>query len=386
MVDKLKNMKSKVAVIKCTSYQLSEVQAALQRGVELIGGIDELIGQQERILLKPNMLMAKSPEKAVTSHPVIFEALINLLNKSGYKNLFYGDSPGFGSPEKVAQVTGMKKVADDNNIPLLEFSRGEKISFLEGHVSKQFEIAEAVLNTDAIVSISKMKAHQLTKITGAIKNQLGCVFGFNKGMFHSRFPSAIDFSKMLIDLNLYLKPRLFIMDGIVAMEGNGPTSGDPVKMNVLLVSKDPVALDTVFCRLIDIDPKYIPTIIYGEQYGLGNYQDDRIEIVGDELKSLKNSAFNIKRAAVKDESLDFIPGLKSLFLRKPYIVSDKCINCGACIEACPVEGKALAFKDVSKPPVYDYSKCIRCYCCQEMCPQKAIEVKTPLLGKWLLYK
>jgi ferredoxin len=232
-----------------------------------------------------------------------------------------------------------------------------------------------------------MKTHQLERITGGVKNMFGCVYGMNKGASHAKYPDAESFAQMLIDLNLLLKARLHIMDGVVAMEGNGPGSGTPVKMNVMLFSEDPVALDATFCRLVDLDPSTIPTVFYGAIFGLGRWKEGDIEIVGvDNLADYSNPRFDVPREKTSGGKWSYLNKLKVL-ARKPVILKEKCVRCGACVAACPLEDKAVYFPggEVSRPgmkreaPVYDYRKCIRCYCCQEMCPEKAIIVKRKLI-------
>lgn len=381
---------SKVALIKCCSYDTEEVYRALSEGINFLGGIERFVSPEEKILLKPNLLRAKKVESAVTTHPAVMEGMIRILQEASCKNLFYGDSPGIGQPEKVAEETGFQAVAKKYNVKLLEFSRGQTVAYPEGKVTKRFEIAQGVLETDALISLCKMKTHGLTRITGAVKNQLGCVYGFNKGASHSRYPSPIEFGKMLVDLNQYLKPRLYVMDGIVAMEGNGPASGIPVPMNLLLISDDPVALDSTFARLVNLDPLYVPFIKAGEAMGLGTSQKEEITILGEKLEEHIHANFDVERIPVKDEMtrLGHLAKIRGLIVRKPVIVEEKCIRCGICIASCPLEDKALRWgeKGKKKIPVYNYHKCIRCYCCQEMCPQKAIHVKTPLLGKLLIYR
>jgi len=380
----------KTAIIKCDSYEKEKVFQAMKKGLELLGGLEKFVKPDEKVLIKPNLLTGKPPEKQATTHPAVFEALIRCLKEKQYK-IFYGDSPGLviGTPEKVAEQADLKQVADKHEIPNDNFTSGKTVQFPDGQQCKQFPIAQAALEADAIISLSKMKTHQLTRITGAVKNQFGCVYGFHKGAFHVKFSDAISFSKMLVDLNKLLKPKLYIMDGIMAMEGNGPGAGDPVAMNVLLMSEDPVALDATFCRLINLDPEYVPTNTFGKKYELGTYAENEIELVGDPLPELVNKNFSVQRVPVKNERVKFVQKLfKNFLLRKPIIDPEKCIKCGICVDACPLKDKALNFPDDSKksPPKYTYKKCIRCYCCQEMCPQKAIYVKTPILGKLLLYR
>lgn len=377
-----------VVLLECKNYDVIEIREKIKYGLDALGGIETLIGKEESVLLKPNLLIGSDVSQAVTTHPAVFEAVVQCI-KEYTDNITYGDSPGMGTPEGTANRCGIKQVADRYHVKLSNFKNGNTITYEKGNITKQFEIAEGVLQADAMISISKMKIHQLTRITGAIKNQYGCIYGLNKPAGHVKFSTALDFSKMLVDLNLYLKPRLYIMDGIIAMEGNGPKSGTPTPMNCILMSKDPVALDSVFCRLIDLNPEFVPTITFGEKYSLGKWSDEDIDILGEDIKGLINKNFNVLRKPVITENFNFASKARNIALRKPIIENEKCIRCGVCVDVCPVEGKALNFTNRDQklqPPLYDYKKCIRCYCCQEMCPEGAIKVKTPLIGRILLYR
>lgn len=372
---------SKVIVLKCEEYNSDTIYEKLSWALEQLGGLESIIPPHKKTLLKPNMLVATAKENAATTHPAVFEAVARIFKEREYKVTF-GDSPGYGNPERVAKKTGILDVANKYDIPIADFVNGKKESFPDGSVCKQFDIANGILEADAIVNLPKMKSHALQRITGAIKNPFGAVIGFNKGAMHSRFTNAYNFAEMIVDLNNYLNVDLHIMDGIIAMEGNGPRNGNPVHMNVLLVSTDPVALDTVFCKLIDINHALIPAITFGQMYGLGSHDD--VEIIGEDIIPLINKDFDIERVELKKEDSMKLKFLTSV-IRKPVINEDTCKKCGICVEVCPLEEKALSFKNGDKtiPPVYDYKKCIRCYCCQEMCPYDVISVKTPTLGKIL---
>ena len=189
---------------------------------------------------------------------------------------------------------------------------------------------------------------------------------------------------MLVDLNKCVKPKLYIMDGITAMEGNGPGSGDPVSMKVMLLSTDPVALDSVFCHLVSLEPSLVPTNYHGEKMGLGTYREENIRILTPDGEMTCSQAakvygkpdFQVDRTPVRRNKWTKLAKTLRIFQKKPYIVESRCISCGVCVKSCPVPGKAVDFKNgKGKPPVYDYKKCIRCFCCQEMCPEKAIQVK-----------
>jgi uncharacterized protein (DUF362 family)/NAD-dependent dihydropyrimidine dehydrogenase PreA subunit len=377
--------KTKVAIIRCESYDEEQVYKAVKKGIELIGGIELFVKKGENILLKVSNLAGEKPEEAVCTHPSVLNAVIRILLEKNI-SVFYGDSPGFEKPVAALTKSGLKEIGDRYSLEIGNFEHGKAVDFPKAMVCNKFDIANACLEADGIISLPKMKTHGLTRITGAVKNQLGCVRGFHKAALHAKYPNSVTFSKMLVDLNNLLKPRLFIMDGIIAMEGNGPRAGEPVKMNCIIVSTDPVAVDATFCRMINLKPSFVSTNKHGKVSGLGTYETNELDYKGDSLNSFINKKFKVNRTPV---GASFFRSSGSLIMRtlyaKPVIVAGKCTKCGVCVDECPVEGKALKFKNNSKkePPVYDYKKCIRCYCCQEMCPYKAIYLKKPLLRRIL---
>ncbi len=376
-------MKSKVALVQCGSYEPDEVRKAVSRGLELIGGASTFVKPEEKILLKVNLLVGDIPEKCVNTHPNVFRAVAELFAAEG-AILQYGDSPGHGAPLAAAKKSGIATVAEEMNIEMADFKDGREVFFGEGKQNKKFFIANGILDSDGVISLPKMKTHGLEMFTGAVKNQFGCVVGMRKGEFHVKLPDATDFAKMLVDLNSFVKPRLYIMDGIVAMEGNGPRGGTPRPMNVLLFSTDPIALDATACRMINLNPLFVPTTLVGAETGAGNYKEEDIEIVGDVLKDFICMDFNVERSPVKTvKKGKMMQFLNDRLVPKPFILIEKCTQCGTCVNSCPVEGKAVnwADGDKTKAPVYDYSKCIKCYCCQEMCPESAIFLKDPLIIK-----
>ncbi|MDP4225130.1 MAG: DUF362 domain-containing protein [Bacteroidota bacterium] len=376
-------MNSKVAIVRCNSYELDEVRKAVKKGIALIGGAGKFVKEGEKIVLKVNLLAAEAPEKCVTTHPSVFQSVAEIFSAEG-AILRYGDSPGFGSPGGTAKKAGITEVAGGMNIPLADFKEGREVFFAEGKQNKKFYIANGILDADGVISLPKMKTHGLERFTGAVKNQFGCIVGMRKAEFHAKLPDPFDFTRMLIDLNAFIKPRLFIMDGIIAMEGNGPRGGTPRPMNVLLFSADPVALDATACRMINLKPENVPTTLIGSEAGLGTFSGDEIELVGDELKSFLQPDFVVDRSPVKAaQKKKIYQFVNEQLVPKPVIIPEKCTKCGTCIASCPVEGKAVNWPDGdhTKVPVHDYDKCIKCYCCQEMCPQSAIVLKDPFLRK-----
>ena len=182
---------------------------------------------------------------------------------------------------------------------------------------------------DALINLCKMKTHALERITGGVKNLYGCVSGLNKAKGHTKYSNADSFARMLVDLNRMVQPRLCVMDGIMAMEGNGPTSGDPIPMNLLLMSADPVALDTVFARLVHLDPRLVPTIVHGDAMGLGCGREEEIRLLGEEgwltmdevVRRWGNPDFQVDRSRRRSNMWSRVNSL-------PEMLSEEAVHCG----------------------------------------------------------
>lgn len=357
------------------------VREAVKKGLDLLGGTQRFAQAGEKILIKPNLLVGEDPQRCISPHPTVFQAVLEQFQTTGAQ-LTYGDSPGFGSPITAARRAGLLPVADSLGVPQADFQTPVSVSFPKGNLIKQFTLAKGVVESHGLISLSKLKSHALTRITGAVKNQFGCIPGVRKAEFHSKLPNSALFSKMLVDLNLCIKPRLYIMDGIVAMEGNGPRNGTPRPMNVLLFSTDPVALEATVCRMIHLDETLVEPIVYGNVFGLGR---SSAEIIGEPLERFDAPDFQVNRSylgTTVELGLMSSKLMRNYVSPRPFIDPRLCTRCGRCEEVCPAQPKALIWPNGHKePPVYRYGDCIRCYCCQELCPNQAISVKTPLLGR-----
>ena len=374
--------KSRVAVIRCDDYEQTSVSKAVSDGIDLLGGVSRFAAPNEQILLKPNVLVGDDPEKLISPHPVVMRAVAEIFRKRNAR-LTYGDSPGFGKPEAGLRKAGLAAAAEEYGARMANFTDGREMSYPDSPFTRRFFLAEGALACDGMVSIAKLKSHALTRMTGAVKNQFGCVAGMSKASFHLKLQDPQDFGRMLAALTLCLKPRLYVMDGIVAMQGNGPRSGDPCAMKVLLFSSDPVALDAVMCRLVALDPATVPTNPPGREWGLGTYLEEEIEMVGNRLEPLVKGSFAVNRATVKRQLPPAVGALvNNLVAPRPVIDERLCTRCGTCVEVCPVTPKAVDWVAGvrTRPPRHNYDRCIRCYCCQELCPEKAIRVRKGLFG------
>ncbi|MBN1649349.1 MAG: DUF362 domain-containing protein [Spirochaetales bacterium] len=374
---------AKVAITRCTEYEHNQLYDAVLEGINLLGGIECFVRQRERILLKPNILFGDNPAKCTTTHPLIVQVTAEIV-RSCTDNIVYGDSPGPGMTAINAKSGGYTKYAEKAGISLVDFKEAVDVVYDDALQNRHFTIARAVHEADGLISLCKMKTHGFTRITGAIKNQFGCVPGLRKGEYHVKLSNVFDFSRMLVDLNNYIKPRLYIMDAVWAMEGNGPRSGTPYHMGLILVSADPIALDATFCRIIGMDPEIVPTNTAGMEAGAGTWKSSEIEILGIPLKECMVSDFKAERSPVTAMKRGrFFALANRMLVPKPKIEASKCIRCGTCVRMCPTMPKSLNWKDRSIPPVYNYSSCIRCFCCQEICPEDAIHQHKPLLRRML---
>ena len=362
----------KVSVVKCDDYNYDDVYKAVKKSVDLIGGIEKFVAKGASVLIKPNILMAKLPERAVTTHPTVVKAVIELVKKQTDK-IFVGDSPGYFDIYKVAKPTGIADVCKETNAKLVSFKEQVDIQFKEGKLIKHFEVGKIVKDVDVIINVPKLKTHAQAVFTGAVKNLFGCIYGKKKPQFHLKLPDYYKFNQMLVDLCEFIKPRLNIMDAIVGMEGHGPSNGDPKKIGLLLASGNAYALDNTACKIAGIDEKQVFTNVIAEKiYG------NEISVVGEKVNDVKVRDF---KTIINRQKIAFgLPRWLSDFIRnttaaKPVVDREKCKACGNCIAVCP----AKTIKMVDKKAHIYHDKCIRCYCCHEFCPYNAIELKKPLM-------
>src|SRR4030043_601974 len=233
-------MKSSVSIVKCQNYDEEKVLSALRQSIDLIGGIQNFVKKGSRVLLKPNLLYGKNPEKAVTPHPSVVRGMIQIVREAGGVPCI-GDSPSVGSLTKTAEKAGIKAVADEMKCPLMEFDKPMLLPEGGGKIFRQLEIDRSVLEADVIINLPKWKTHAQMLLTLGVKNLFGCIPGPRKALWHLKAGADQKaFAQMLIDLYQIIQPSLTILDGIVGMDGNGPGSGDPIQLGLILASRDPL--------------------------------------------------------------------------------------------------------------------------------------------------
>ena len=333
--------------------------------LEPLGGMERFIAKDDGVLLKVNLLSAKEPEKAVTTHPDFLRAVAQAVRKAEGSPCI-GDSPGgmFSqrSLSKTYQRSGLEALAHEENIPLNYDTGVRNLDIPNGKRLTRSPVCNYVLDADKVIALPKLKTHSFQYMTLACKIMYGAIPGLTKAKYHAQFPSRASFADMLLDVLTVAKPQLFIMDGILGMQGQGPGSGDPVTLGWVLASTDPVAMDITVCRVLGIEPIGIPVLkrakirhLWPERIDYPLLKPEDIAITGFKLSNTADHLLSGKKPP-----------------RKSPVVTDKCIGCGDCEKICP-GGAVTVDGEVARVV---YSKCIRCFCCHEVCPENAIKLGT----------
>jgi len=369
--------KAKVAIQKCGSYDPKEVFTAVSKVFTDAGGFD-IIKPGQRVLLKLNLLNAAPVERAVTTHPEITRALIRLVKNAGGAPVA-GDAPGLDLPgmgRKVLKTSGTLAVCQQEDISAVVFTdKGYEVVTLESNVKlKSIHIAREILEADVIIGVSKAKSHLQAYYTGGIKNFFGTCPGKDKKIAHT-FPNTEEFSQSLVDIFAACNPDFGIMDGIIGMEGRGPSGGKPRFLGLVLGSKDFVALDRVTSTAMGYDRIDIPHIRQAAKRNLGEGELENIEIIGPPIDKVRQ-IFELPPTSKIP-----VPGFLNKVIFRLWQVDPKvthlCVKCGHCATVCPVD--AIVMGD--EIALIDYKDCINCFCCHELCPNNAILEKTSLFVK-----
>jgi len=376
-------MKNKVSLIRCNDYNSADVEDAIRQSFDNLGGIEKYINNGDKVLLKLNLLMKKRPEAAATTHPEFTRALCKVLIEYGAE-VIIGDSPGGpftkGMLSSVYKGTGIEAVANDMGAKLNWNTNSVKIVNPDGLLLKSLIVTDMLNDVDKVISVSKLKTHGMCIFTGAVKNMFGVVPGLIKAEYHINMPEIDNFADSLIDVCLASTPVLSFMDGIVGMEGAGPSSGNPRKVGVVIASDSPYNLDKVAVKIAGFQENEVPTVRRSIDRGLCSSGFDDIEFFGDNVDEFAVSDF--KRAKnINPDILKRMPIWLGNFLRKrlkaiPKFEADKCVGCSDCVNLCPA--KILELKN-RLPILIDKDKCISCFCCQELCPKAAVKIYRPLL-------
>lgn len=371
-------MKPQVSLRAVADYRRESLEAEVVELLAPLGGMAAYVRPGQRVLIKPNLLSAKGPEKAVTTHPELVRAVVRLAQQAGGQ-VSVGDSPGIGTPRQVAKACGILQVCEETGASFAPFADSVRVR-PKGSTFQELEIARDILETEVIINLPKLKTHQMMGVTGAVKNLFGAVVGMRKPRLHLQAgTSKAFFALMLLELAEQIAPALNIVDAVVGMEGNGPGSGDPVQIGALLAGADPLAVDAVALALLGLPTAASWTQQVARQSGRRGSLLEEVELIGPEPASLRPVRFRPAKATDVNFGLpDFLKNpLKRSLTALPAVDPQHCVACGLCAQHCPPTAMAIAGGELQ----IDLKRCIGCFCCQELCPRNAIVTRQGLLLK-----
>lgn len=368
-----------VSIATSDGYELSILRYAVTRLLEPLGGISAFIDSGDRVLLKPNMLAAKEPDLAVTTHPSLVQVVAELVREAGGIALV-GDSPGFGSFLRVAEKCGIYDAARKSGATLIEFN--EAIELQGSGMFRCIHLARAYYEADKIINLPKLKTHEMMTMTCAVKNLFGAVVGADKVGWHLKAGSSRKlFARLLLEIYQVKKPVLNIVDAVYAMEGNGPGNGDPVKLGLLIAGANPVAVDVIAGKLAGIPAELLHIEREAVRMGLSGASFDNILLLGTPIESIPETRFRLPTGLDVQFGLPpfLTKALKSHLTSYPEADPKTCVLCGVCRDACPPRSITIKNNALS----VDNARCIRCWCCRELCPHGAMRVRSGLLFRTL---
>lgn len=363
-------MTVQVYTAACANYEAAK--DAVGRILTGFGGAEAFLQNGKRVLIKPNLLMARTPDTATTTHPSVVAAVAEAFVKAGAE-VTVADSPGGPyNPLRMSQVykaCGMEEAAACGARLNDDFSH-QTVAY---H-GRSLKLITPAANADVIISIGKAKTHMLTGYTGAAKNLYGCIAGLEKAAWHSRLPKIENFCTLLCDIVECLSPALSIIDGVWGMDGKGPSGGRPQKVGALAASKNPFAADLEMMRICGIDLMLAPLHQEAVKRGLVPQTFDALIQMGDHVSPLDPPYVPAAKIKNSHAFIGYLPRalrdpLRRLLLPFPHFTT-RCVGCGKCEEACPRQAITI----INGRAKLDKRKCIQCYCCHELCPTKAVEL------------
>jgi uncharacterized protein (DUF362 family)/NAD-dependent dihydropyrimidine dehydrogenase PreA subunit len=373
--------KSKVSIVKLDNYQAQNVAVAVEKGLGLLGGLEQILKPRSRVFVKINLLSpASPPDKGIITHPAFARGVLGLLKEFGAE-ITVGDDISSENGDSFLP-SGYREVCRELDIRLVNLKEtGFREVRCNGKVLEKVYISPLVLEADFILNLPKLKTHSYTIYTGAIKNLFGVIPHGLRIKYHRLFQNNEIFSEMLVDILSCAPPHLTIMDAVMAMEGEGPSAGNVKKVGLILASRDAVALDAMATYLIGINPLEIPTTRLADERGLGQGKIGEIEVMGEDLeevrvKKFKHSAIAVGLLQKKIPSFLYAYFQDQLTLI-PKVLKHKCTACGECVRICPVN----AAQRKERTAWIDEKKCIHCLCCHEVCPEAAIKLKQLPIGR-----
>ncbi len=390
-----------VSLLRQEAYSFEEILNKIEQAIDSLGGFDKHFSRKSSILLKPNVLGAFPAEKCVTTHPLFLKAVIRYFQAFGC-TVSVGDSPAITGLKHSLKVCGLYAVCEETGAPVIAFKHSKEVNVPSGAPFRKLELAAEIEEYDYLVNLPKLKTHTMMTLTLAVKNLFGCVVGKRKAQWH--FSAGRDyraFASMLLEIAHVVKPAMNILDGVIGMQGDGPSSGYPYHAGLIAASSNPVAIDRAICQLLGFSDDFLPTnSVAIEQtandesarlaneilYTILSPEDFRLPPFA--LPSTTSANFAPKGGSanssviskVKTELISMaIKGGEKLMTGKPVVNHNICTLCNMCKEICPPQ----VISEQNGKITINYEDCIRCYCCHEVCQEDAMEVQESFVKRYL---
>ena len=378
-----------VYVQRCETYEIDKVTNLIDTVFREFD-IYNKIKDNKRVFVKMNCLGPFNKEMGITTHPVVLKAVLSLI-KPYTNNIIVGDNPAIRDLIPTLKKCGLYEVIEEENVSILDGTDFTTITNSSPHTYHQFEVSRQMIDCDVLINLPKIKTHTLAYMTCAEKNFFGLIYGLNKSAWHTKAANPLEFGEALNDLyGAFLesfkdKTLIHIADGIIGLEGEGPSTGGKAKQAKCLISSlDAVALDRVAVELVHLDYKKLYINQIAGRRGYGEADLSKIEIKGNPLSDFDDIQFEAPSDSLGSVGLKILrfKFMKNLLLEHPHINKDKCIKCGQCATICPPKAMTI---EKGKYPSLKSINCIRCWCCAEVCPQNAItKTKRPIFGRIVL--
>lgn len=367
---------AKVIIKECSTYGLDILHQQLEAGMKLLGGWDNFVSPGMKVLLKVNLIGPKTSETAAVTHSEFVRAIVRILKEHGC-TVWIGDSSG-GAIAGIAPtarsliVSGLEQMAKEEGAVLKNFDKEGvvEVKSASGYLDRMY-LAKPLFEADFVINLPKLKTHSAGIYTGAVKNLFGSIPGLKKAEYHRQAPDPKDLGVIIADIHHAVKVGLHIMDGITAMQGEGPTAGEVYPAGKILYSTDPLALDTAAAAMLGMEIGDIPILISAREKMLGESAWERIEILGDYNAPPRLRGFKYPKRfrSSKQRNHKVLVKLIDFLKARPNINPKLCKQCNMCVDSCPVK----AIDPDTK--LINYSTCIECMCCHELCVHKAVELK-----------
>lgn len=356
-------------IVKEAAYHYETLKPLVFTIMDALGG--DKIKEHRQVLIKPNLLTTAKPDDAVLTHCLLVKAVAEyVLSKGAIPQV--SDSPALGDFQKILKESGIKDALLGMPVICKEFRERRSVDI--GAPFGAVDLARDAVEAELIINLPKLKTHGQMLLTLGVKNMFGCVAGFSKSEWHLRMgANRAMFARLLVQICRRLQPAFTIIDGILAMEGEGPGKrGKPRQLGVLIAGDDALTVDAVVCRMLGLEPDRLPTLKAAREMSLstGAAQiEGTLPMISDfQLPSLSPLIYGP----------ELLHGfIRRHLLQRPVCDGELCQMCGKCWDFCPAAAIGQADGEVA----FNYERCIRCYCCLEVCPAGALHTIEPLAGR-----